>query len=171
MRDYNRGNRSGGGGRFSGRDSRRRDSGPREMHKAICDECGKECEVPFKPSGDKPIYCSKCFETKNGGSSRRSGRRDSGRSDFGRRDNTNKQLLEQVTSINSKLDRFFKVLEGKVEKKPASRKPKVEKKVKVKKVAQVVEKIKEVKKVAPKVEKTEIEKVIKEEVEKNATKE
>ena len=26
-----------------------------QMHDAICDECGKECKVPFRPSGDKPI--------------------------------------------------------------------------------------------------------------------
>ena len=28
--------------------------GDREMHKATCADCGNECEVPFKPSGDKP---------------------------------------------------------------------------------------------------------------------
>ena len=38
-----------------------RDSGKRSMHRATCDECGQDCEVPFKPSGDKPIYCSNCF--------------------------------------------------------------------------------------------------------------
>ena len=42
-----------------------RDSGysrrPREMHKAICSECNKECEVPFKPSEDRPVYCKECF--------------------------------------------------------------------------------------------------------------
>lgn len=35
--------------------------GPREMHKAVCAECKKECEVPFKPSGDRPVYCKDCF--------------------------------------------------------------------------------------------------------------
>ena len=39
----------------------RRDFGPRKMHKAVCAECGKECEVPFKPSGDRPVYCKECF--------------------------------------------------------------------------------------------------------------
>jgi len=39
----------------------RKDFGPREMHKAVCSECGKECEVPFKPSGDRPVYCKDCF--------------------------------------------------------------------------------------------------------------
>lgn len=33
----------------------------REMHKATCADCGKECEVPFKPSGDRPVYCKECF--------------------------------------------------------------------------------------------------------------
>ncbi len=43
------GRNSRGGGRFG------RDRPPREMQKATCAECGKECEVPFKPTGEKPI--------------------------------------------------------------------------------------------------------------------
>ncbi|PIV69088.1 MAG: hypothetical protein COS08_05405, partial [Euryarchaeota archaeon CG01_land_8_20_14_3_00_38_12] len=39
------------------RRERRFDSQPREMHKATCADCGKECEVPFEPSGDRPVYC------------------------------------------------------------------------------------------------------------------
>jgi len=35
--------------------------GPREMHKAICSECKKECEVPFKPTEGKPVFCRDCF--------------------------------------------------------------------------------------------------------------
>lgn len=30
-------------------------------YKAICGECGKNCEVPFKPNGKKTILCSFCF--------------------------------------------------------------------------------------------------------------
>ena len=33
----------------------------REMHKATCAKCKKECEVPFKPSGDRPVYCKECY--------------------------------------------------------------------------------------------------------------
>ncbi|NIO43952.1 MAG: DNA-directed RNA polymerase [Candidatus Aenigmarchaeota archaeon] len=40
---------------------RRFDRGPREMHKAVCSECGKECEVPFKPTEGKPVFCRECF--------------------------------------------------------------------------------------------------------------
>jgi len=42
----------------------RRDFGPREMHKATCSECGKECEVPFKPTEGKPVYCRDCYASK-----------------------------------------------------------------------------------------------------------
>jgi CxxC-x17-CxxC domain-containing protein len=40
------------------------DRGPREMHKAVCSECGKECEVPFKPTEGKPVFCRECFAKK-----------------------------------------------------------------------------------------------------------
>ena len=42
----------------------RRDFGPREMHKATCSECGQECEVPFKPTEGKPVYCKECYRKK-----------------------------------------------------------------------------------------------------------
>lgn len=48
-----------GGFRSSSRDSFR------PMHKAICAECSKPCEVPFKPSGNKPVLCSNCFAEQN----------------------------------------------------------------------------------------------------------
>ena len=34
---------------------------PREMHKAVCSKCKKECEVPFKPTEGKPVYCKECY--------------------------------------------------------------------------------------------------------------
>ena len=38
--------------------------GAREMFTATCSQCGQEARVPFQPRGDKPVYCSSCFETK-----------------------------------------------------------------------------------------------------------
>ena len=35
----------------------------REMHDAICAKCGKETQVPFKPSQDRPVYCRECFQS------------------------------------------------------------------------------------------------------------
>ena len=37
---------------------------PRQMHKAVCDECKQECEVPFKPTEGKPVYCKDCYAKK-----------------------------------------------------------------------------------------------------------
>ena len=42
----------------------------REMFPAVCSSCGKDTQVPFQPRGDKPVYCSECFETVRGGSYR-----------------------------------------------------------------------------------------------------
>jgi CxxC-x17-CxxC domain-containing protein len=40
--------------------------GPREMFTATCSNCGQEARVPFQPRGDKPVYCSSCFEQMRG---------------------------------------------------------------------------------------------------------
>ncbi len=36
---------------------------PKEMHKATCSDCGKSCEVPFKPTQGKPVRCRECFSS------------------------------------------------------------------------------------------------------------
>ncbi|MEK6924539.1 MAG: CxxC-x17-CxxC domain-containing protein [Candidatus Micrarchaeota archaeon] len=46
-----RGRGGGGGGGY----------GHREMHKTKCSECGTDCEVPFKPTDGRPVYCNACF--------------------------------------------------------------------------------------------------------------
>jgi CxxC-x17-CxxC domain-containing protein len=48
---------------------RKPENGFREriLHKAVCADCSKECEIPFKPSGGRPVYCKECFvKRKNG---------------------------------------------------------------------------------------------------------
>jgi CxxC-x17-CxxC domain-containing protein len=52
----------GGGGGYSSGGQR----APREMFSATCSSCGQEAQVPFQPSGDKPVYCSACFEQRRG---------------------------------------------------------------------------------------------------------
>jgi ATP-dependent RNA helicase DeaD len=32
-----------------------------ETHKAVCTDCGNECEVPFKPDPSRPVYCRECW--------------------------------------------------------------------------------------------------------------
>ena len=74
-------------GRTGGNRSNR---GSGEMHSAVCDKCGSRCELPFKPTGDKPVLCSDCF-------------RKAGPS----RGNSNVDLSE----INKKLDKILELLE------------------------------------------------------------
>ncbi len=55
----------GGGGRSYGENR-----GPREMYTTTCSSCGREAKVPFVPRGDKPVYCSDCFQSQRQSSSR-----------------------------------------------------------------------------------------------------
>ncbi len=44
--------------------------GRREMFVATCSSCGREARVPFQPRGDKPVYCSGCYQQMGGGNRR-----------------------------------------------------------------------------------------------------
>jgi CxxC-x17-CxxC domain-containing protein len=60
-----------GGGSYSSYGSSSSYSGgdrQREMFTATCSSCGQEAHVPFQPSGEKPVYCSSCFQQRGGGS-------------------------------------------------------------------------------------------------------
>lgn len=109
MADFNRNNRGGGGpaSRQGGRDFGRRfgsdRGGDRQMFKTTCSNCGKECEVPFKPTGSKPVYCNECFRTMGGSDSRRS-------EDRGSRKPEQPQYKEQFEALNSKLDKILAML-------------------------------------------------------------
>jgi CxxC-x17-CxxC domain-containing protein len=95
--------RSFGGGR--GGDRRGGDRGGRpEMHDVVCDKCGKECQVPFRPTSSKPVFCSECFEQNEsrGGSSRGGSRGGPSSAD--------------LDIINEKLNKIMKAL--KIEDKP-----------------------------------------------------
>lgn len=70
MGNFNRGGQGSGGGfnrgSFSG--SKRfggGDGGRPAMFKATCSECGDECQLPFRPSGERPVFCSNCFAKQN----------------------------------------------------------------------------------------------------------
>jgi len=126
------GKRFGGGrgGGFGRRDSGRggfggggRDRGPVTMHQAICDQCKKPCEVPFKPTSGKPVYCNDCFGSMREGGNNRGGDRfpqknyDSYRapikpgfgSDIGK--GNDYELKKQLEMLNAKMDRLIKAAE------------------------------------------------------------
>lgn len=53
--------------------SARRSDGPstgprpsREMHEVICANCGRPAQVPFLPTGSRPVYCQDCFQSSRG---------------------------------------------------------------------------------------------------------
>ena len=91
-----RGFRSGGFSRGPRRDDRgegrgfgdreRRDF--QEKFRITCDKCGKEDEVPFKPTQGKPILCKECFDA-----------------------NKPAPIQDQLDSINEKLEKIMKNLD------------------------------------------------------------
>jgi CxxC-x17-CxxC domain-containing protein len=169
--------RDSGKKRFGGRDDRERRGRP-EMFEATCSACGKRCEVPFRPTGDKPVYCSECFSKQGSSNSSRFERRDYNKPRFqdkrmfeatcdkcgkrfelpfrptgekpvyckdcfdrggntGSKNSVNgnpSQYKEQFDMLNAKLDRIIKVLipaaPAKEEKKEAPKAAAVEKKEK-----------------------------------------
>ena len=112
----NRGTSGGGGGGFRGGFGGGGGRGgfgdrPRpQMHRATCSDCGQECEVPFKPTGEKPVYCSNCFEGSGRGMSRPKRDDDRPRFDDRPKASGNQELKEQFDKLNAKLDRILKAL-------------------------------------------------------------
>ena len=112
------GGRGGGGRGFSGGGNRGGGFGGRrerpEMHKATCDACGNSCELPFRPTGDKPVYCSSCFEENGGGGRDRGGRdfgRDRGGRDFGSRESKPSMSDEKLDQVIAKLDKIITLMQ------------------------------------------------------------
>ncbi|HKC04680.1 MAG TPA: CxxC-x17-CxxC domain-containing protein [Patescibacteria group bacterium] len=87
------------------------DRGNRPMFTATCSNCGKECQVPFRPTNGKPVYCSDCFEKMgNRGDSRRPER-----SDFRPQAPSFDQNKSQFDALNAKMDRILNLLQPKAE--------------------------------------------------------
>lgn len=87
------------------------------MHAATCSQCGDRCEVPFKPNGKKPIFCSNCFvKDEDTGSKRFSGPRSSSPR-FGEKRSFEggvaggDKYADQLREINSKLDAILRALD------------------------------------------------------------
>ena len=132
MGNFNRGggfggNRGGGGGnRFSGnrgggREFRREDRGPVTMTKTTCDECKKSCEVPFRPTAGKPVYCNECFRGQNSGGQERQPRKDfndrpqTSRPSFTVGNEGGSDVKKQLELLNSKIDKLITSVENLVQ--------------------------------------------------------
>lgn len=108
----------GGGGRFGGRGD-----GPREMHQATCSKCGQGCEVPFRPTSDRAVFCSNCFKRGDAPTSNFAPKsfggdrdRDRGRGDMGggfsnaRAAAPDAVTKAQIDALNGKLDKILALL-------------------------------------------------------------
>ena len=42
----------------------------RQVFSVTCSSCGKPAKVPFKPSGNRPVYCRDCYMQQRRGNSR-----------------------------------------------------------------------------------------------------
>ena len=92
----------------------------KQMYKATCHKCGAECQVPFKPAGDKPIYCRDCYHAMEGSETARPVRRGSfHRPSFDRPDRfggpsrpDHGGIQKELDKINVKLDKILRALEG-----------------------------------------------------------
>lgn len=78
------------------------------MHQAVCDKCRKECEVPFRPTSGKPVYCSNCFDRPT--SPRRPEGRDFQRPNYEER--RTPDYGQQFAALNAKLDKILNILES-----------------------------------------------------------
>lgn len=117
-------NKFGNGGR---RSHGNRAGGRPELFPAICSECKKNCEVPFRPTGEKPVYCRECFSKQRQIPGRNSNGADGPRPDFRRdtipqpeyakpqnNDGVN-ALKRQLDSLESKINRLLELANKKPE--------------------------------------------------------
>lgn len=110
-------NRGGGRSNFGDRlrfgNSRNRNERP-QMFQAICASCGKTCEVPFRPTGEKPVYCNDCFHNnksaQNNNYNSRDNKTKSGNEVYERQSDGFKKQFEQ---LNAKLDKIVLLLNAK----------------------------------------------------------
>jgi len=132
MKDFKKGGGFGGGrsggfkkpsfGRGPSRDGgfrggpKRDFSAPLEMHQATCVDCGKMCEVPFRPNGKKPVFCRDCFASKREDTPRSfshapSNARPSFRSNsFDGGERQGSDLKNQVELLHSKVDALTRMV-------------------------------------------------------------
>lgn len=139
-RSFGGGSSYGGGG--GGGSSYDRDRGssfggqsraPMGLHKAVCAQCGMNCEVPFKPTGERPVLCKNCFVRDDRPAQRASHLNDTHRfasarpdrseqsydrpqrsfdrpSDSAPRGGSDPAVLKQLAAINTKLTQILEIL-------------------------------------------------------------
>jgi len=122
----------------------------RRMFYAVCDECGDDCEVPFRPSKDKPIFCSKCFESV-GGKNKKGGNNDGVSNEkFEELNSKVDKMMGILDSMNSMMSAYKKEVKKTEEKKIIKKAESTEKEEKKKPVKKAIAKKKATKEEKPK---------------------
>lgn len=97
-----------------------------EMHTVTCGDCGDECQIPFEPKFNRPVYCSECFQKHKPQESRDgySRNKQSSRSDdFKSRKSKSPKFLKKSESFysngsekfySSLKEKLFEILGGKI---------------------------------------------------------
>jgi len=129
MNTFKKGGFKGGNPKFNGKkkfggnnkpDSVKRGGNATGLFSASCSECGKKCDVPFRPSPDKPVYCSECFGMKKSANESRGSHKSNRTENFtqshksgadaGKIDNSILELKRQITSVELKLNRILDII-------------------------------------------------------------
>jgi CxxC-x17-CxxC domain-containing protein len=103
--------------RFDRDEGSHRSSRLLELFDATCAKCGKACQIPFRPTNNKPVYCRECFKKNEGEEPRRFEKRDSAprrfeKSDAPRRFESRSESPEtELQKINRKLDKIIEALD------------------------------------------------------------
>ena len=86
---------------------------------AICSNCGKKCQVPFRPDGEKPVYCKDCFDMprkemtgKKKFSAHSAPRFIAPAETSAAGGKSIADLTRQIAAINAKIDTMLKILEN-----------------------------------------------------------
>lgn len=111
--------------RNEGRDFGHRDRGgfhseERRMYSAICDNCGKKCEVPFMPSEGRKTYCKECFDSGAATGERKHVDLRTNASNGAKHADAYKEHFE---ALNAKLNEILSLLAPKSAGKPPKKKP------------------------------------------------
>lgn len=87
-----------------------------ELFDAVCAKCKKNCKVPFRPTGDKPVYCRECFSGQEQVPGRNSNGKDRvvvSRQNIG--EDGIDALRRQITVLESKVNRILELVSKKTE--------------------------------------------------------
>lgn len=107
-----------GGGRDRGGERGGFGAGRPELFAATCSACGKGCELPFRPSGDRPVFCRDCFDKKDDSRSHSSFQRTERPREFrpspreGSNNSGNDEIKKQLANLEYKMDKIMKMISG-----------------------------------------------------------